>query len=1015
MGILGRERVGKSRVWIRAHATCLAAALVTLMAPGPAASSSMSMAPPAAPLQSGPPEAAFISPPSGALISGTGDVRVLARDDTGVATPVEFYYANPATPSTHLGQSITSADAPGISAPGEEVTLTASLDTTRLPDAEYRLAARLTDTGANHTLITETIRTDNTAPRVVLTAPHSGRAEPVSDSYQISGHLDDANLASWSLIATGPGWRTEITSGTSPLTQGVIGTYSGSMAPPGYVGEVGISLAATDSAYPPNVSAVSGRIYSDYYLDAYGRIDLAPSYEVSTTIPIVASVTGELASWRLDVRREGEAEPLITRVGTETGEALHIADFDVANTYGPGRFVFDLAVTDTSGESMSDHRVVEFIWRPAYLAVTYVGPPLSGPGPTTPLTEFTDPTISGIVEVRGQVSGSNTWAWALGRPITLGEPSFSGDKIVFSANIDDPYNFDIYQLKLDGSELIRLTNHPGYDHAPKFSPDGARIVFSSTRDHPAPQGGTDAYVMGANGTNIERVTFDGYSLSPAFSPGATHIAVQRPGGIFEIELATGATEQLTFGEDYHPSYSPVGSRLIFDRGTRGAQQVFDADLSSPGYPTRQLVFAPGFSGYPQYSPDGERIVYSADYEITVAGADGSDPRGLGALGHDPTFVPDASQIVYAEVPISGPNKIFLIGSDPDDPSDPQELVVPGSSRAPDVSSPQLPFPPSPAKNPGEYTPIDIASFAKSPDPLTYLGYLRAPPDQLPQGERGADSVLGYIDASRLPPGVTSLSLTALQCPTVPPTFDYGLEIPPDAETEATVAAITTCNAYSTPQIPLRVYPKTASIEATVHVRDSDAGYAEASADGRSFSAAGAYRSPDGFVFAPRQDRSSPLIARTQARSWASGYPASDGASFVPVPDLMALEDIDLLIGEPALGLKVLAGSPELPTPVACGELFAPGRLGCRYEVDIAPGHLGSTNHLTAYTDERTDLLGALAYQYSYPLPVKRSALPGPGGWPESQQVIRSVAVRIEFSGYGYDTELAVPDIDVGEP
>lgn len=1033
--------------------------LTLVLVPGSAPASHSAM--PESPGDSGEgPAARFVFPPDGAVLGGDVTLVVEASDTAGILSPVRFYIARGDSDPSNLGHPIGRRprhrdrhhnhhdDDPSttetISGPGELVLVEQDFDTSEVHDGDYRISAVLTNVFHHQTRISVTIAIDNRSPRVRIISPRGaregtrhGRADrdddmtreegsgpgghhrTVTDQVEVAGSVTDQHLASWSLIAKiGEVTIGHLGSGIEPVRAGPLGIYNAAMAPPGYVGPVELVLSASDTAIPvPNYATSVVTIYSDYHLDAYGVLDLNPSYEVSTTIPVMASVTGELGSWRLDVFRAGETDPLITRMGTATGEALQIADFDVAKTYGPGNYVFTLTVIDADGDVSVDTRTVQFIWQPAYLAITYVGPPITGPGPTTALSEFTDPTISGIVEVRGEVVGTNVWAWALGRPIALGEPSFAGEKIVFSSNIDDPFNFDIYQLDLDGTDLIRLTNHPGFDYAPKFSADGALIVFSSTRDYPSgPGAGTDVYLMGGSGTNIERLTADGQSTYPTFSPGATHVALQRPGGIFEIEVSTGATEQLTDGEDYFPAYSPDSSRLIFDRGTRGAQQVFVADLTSPGYPVAQLVSGQTSSGYPQYSPDGTRIVYVTDDVVHIAAADGTGVASLGVSGVDPTFTPDGARIAYATLPTTGPHKIFLIGSDPNNPGIPEELVIPGSSRVPDVSSPQLPFPPAPTANPGGYTPIDIASFVQTPDPLSYWGYLRAPPDQLPTGEMATDSILGYIDADRLPPGVTSLSLTALQCPTEPPpTFDYGLEIPPDAETLSTTAAIGTCNAYSTPQIPLRVLPKTATTELSIDVVRDTPGYSGPLSVPKSFVATGSWSTGDRWAFSapPYDGLGVPITTRQSGRHFASGPPASDGGAFVPVGDLAALEDLDLTIGDPALGLKVLQGAEISPTPAACGEFFAPGRTGCRYEVDILPGHLGGTTHVTAYSDDRTGLLGAIAWTYTTTAPGNYSPLPGAGGWEAPTSPVQTTMARIVFSGYGRDTAVVAPDLASG--
>ena len=60
---------------------------------------------------------------------------------------------------------------------------------------------------------------------------------------------------------------------------------------------------------------------------------------------------------------------------------------------------------------------------------------------------------------------------------------------------------DIYVMRADGSHVRRLTESPGLDEGPEFSPDGTKIAFSTARD-----GQQEIYVMDADASNPRRLT-----------------------------------------------------------------------------------------------------------------------------------------------------------------------------------------------------------------------------------------------------------------------------------------------------------------------------------------------------------------------------------------------------------------------------------------------------------------------------------------------------------------------------
>jgi len=200
----------------------------------------------------------------------------------------------------------------------------------------------------------------------------------------------------------------------------------------------------------------------------------------------------------------------------------------------------------------------------------------------------------------------------------------------------DPY--DIYTADRDGSHLERLTNFGVYTAEGTLSPDGRTIVFTSLKD-----GDLDIYTMHVDGTHMRRLTTTpGYDGGPAFSPDGSKIVyrayhptdsselgeyrsllaqhIVRPNKM-EIWLmnADGSDQhQITHlgGANFGPSFTADGRRIIFSSNYQnphgpGARN-FDLYLIDPdGSHLEQVTTDPEFDGFPQFSPDGKRLVWES--------------------------------------------------------------------------------------------------------------------------------------------------------------------------------------------------------------------------------------------------------------------------------------------------------------------------------------------------------------------------------------------------------------------
>ncbi len=188
-------------------------------------------------------------------------------------------------------------------------------------------------------------------------------------------------------------------------------------------------------------------------------------------------------------------------------------------------------------------------------------------------------------------------------------PRFSpdGKKIVMSYSDPDVGNSEIYILDLQTRSTERITNNSGIDVSGSFSPDGKNIVFNSDR-----AGRRHIYIIDNKGKNLRRISREaGSYYTPVWSPRGDMIAfTKQEGGQFYIGVMEidGSNERM-IAKSFHvegPTWSPNGRYLMYFKeersssdGTGGESSLYSIDLT--GYTERKIITPLGGSD-PAWSP-----------------------------------------------------------------------------------------------------------------------------------------------------------------------------------------------------------------------------------------------------------------------------------------------------------------------------------------------------------------------------------------------------------------------------
>jgi|SRR5579864_5201442 len=217
-------------------------------------------------------------------------------------------------------------------------------------------------------------------------------------------------------------------------------------------------------------------------------------------------------------------------------------------------------------------------------------------------------------------------------------PRISPDqsRLAFSGMTKDSWQIMMYSLDL--GRLVSFPRFNGDNFSPAWTSDGTRVAFSSSMG----QGGTEIYLADAGGGGAHRLTTGRVDTSPVFNPktnGQIAFVSGRSGlpQIFVMDVDGSNVQRITDqGYAVSPSWSPNGLLLAFSwirnygPGVLGGADIYIMDIA-----TRQIVqltHDAGRNDFPSWSPDGRHIVFQssrgASEQIWSMLADGTHQQQL---------------------------------------------------------------------------------------------------------------------------------------------------------------------------------------------------------------------------------------------------------------------------------------------------------------------------------------------------------------------------------------------------
>ena len=205
--------------------------------------------------------------------------------------------------------------------------------------------------------------------------------------------------------------------------------------------------------------------------------------------------------------------------------------------------------------------------------------------------------------------------------------------------------------------------------SPAWSPDSRMLSYVSFEGNMS-----TIYVQNLRTGNRRKISeLPGINGSPAFSPDGRKLVLTLGGSdgnldIHVLDIATRNLKRLTYNRsiDTEATWAPNGEEIYFTSDRGGSPQIYKMKLNSDR--ASRVTFEGSYNARPRLSPDGNKLAmvhqYRGDYRIAIYDIEEKDLLILssGSQDESPSFAPNSDTLIYA-TKLSGDGVLETVTAD----------------------------------------------------------------------------------------------------------------------------------------------------------------------------------------------------------------------------------------------------------------------------------------------------------------------------------------------------------------